>query len=815
MTLINENKNEKSIYYKKIDEEMKSSYLSYAMSVIIGRALPDVRDGLKVVHRRILYSMNESGITFDKSCKKSARIVGDVLGKYHPHGDSSVYDAIVRMVQPFSLRYPLIYGQGNFGSIDGDSAAAMRYTEVKLQKISNEILEDINKNTVLFKGNYDNTIKEPVVLPSKLPNLLINGSMGIAVGMATNMPPHNLSEIVDGIIYYMYNKKNITIEKLMNIIKGPDFPTGGVILNEIGLKKAYMTGKGVIKIRGTYQVEEINDDKKRIIIKEIPYQVNKSKLIEEISYCVHEKIINGISDLRDESDRNGIRVVIEVNKGFNEELIINSLYKHTQFEISFGIINLAIVNSTPKILSLFDLIELYISYRLEIIQKRTEYELNISKSKIHILNGLKLASMNIIDIINIIKISKNIDFLKKELKERYDLDDIQIKSILELKLQKLMSIERDHIEEEISENIKKINEYNKILNSKIEKYDIIKGELLSLKEKYGDLRRSIILELKENKEKKIEEYIEKDDVIIILTNNGYIKRVPICTFEKQNIGGKGIIGIDINEHDSVRNTYLASTHDYILFFTNKGRVFLRRAYEIPNLTRISKGKSIVNILNLVDKELVTSLFIVNNLDSSSYLLLLTKKGYIKKILLSKFKNIRKNGIIAILLKENDELIDVKNLKGHENLIIATYFGRAICINESEINESNRLSRGGRGIKLKENDYTIGMVLINKNETLFIITENGFGKRTKYEEYNKKHKGTYGVKTIITNSRNGYVSRLLSVSENDELIITSSNGIIIRIEAIKINCFKRNTQGIKIMSLNKGDKISSVVKTNHF
>ena len=462
-------KNDKSIVYKKIEEEMKSSYLSYAMSVIIGRALPDVRDGLKVVHRRILYSMNESGITYEKPCKKSARIVGDVLGKYHPHGDSSVYDAIVRMVQPFSLRYPLIYGQGNFGSIDGDSAAAMRYTEIKLQKISSEILEDLNKNTVQFKGNYDNSIKEPVVLPSKIPNLLINGSTGIAVGMATNIPPHNLSEIVDGIIYYMYNKENITIEKLMSIIKGPDFPTGGIILGSNGLKKAYETGRGVIKIRGVIKVEKIGNDRKKIIITEIPYQVNKSKIVEEISYCVHEKIISGISDLRDESDRKGIRIVIEVMKGFNEELIINSLYKHTQLEISFGIINLAIVNSSPKILSLFNLIELYINYRLEIIQKRTEYELNISKSRIHILKGLEIASLNIIDIVNIIKKSINIDKLKKELIEKYNLDDVQIKSILELKLQKLMSIEYDHIKEEILFHTKKINEYHKILNSKFEK----------------------------------------------------------------------------------------------------------------------------------------------------------------------------------------------------------------------------------------------------------------------------------------------------------------------------------------------------------
>lgn len=796
---------------KEIGDEMKISYISYAMSVIIGRALPDVRDGLKSVHRRILYSMNESGNTNDKPFKKSARIVGNVLGKYHPHGDSSVYDAIVRMVQPFSLRYPLINGQGNFGSIDGDSAAAMRYTEVKLHSISEEMMKDLNKDTVTFKDNYDGSLKEPTILPAKLPNLLINGATGIAVGMATNMPPHNLCEVIDAIIYFIENRDIVTIDDLMKIIKGPDFPTGGIVLNYDGLKKAYETGKGVIKIRGVYEIEESKYEKKKLVITELPYQVNKSKLVENIARCIREKLISGVSDLRDESNRDGIRIVLDLSKGTNENIILNLLYKHTQMEISFGIINLAIVDSIPKILNLYQLIELYVIHRLNIIDKRTKYELQISKKRVHILQGLKVASSNIYDIINIIKKTTDTNQLKIELRNKYNFDDEQIKSILDLKLQKLTTIEVNKIDSEISDYLSKIEEYNKILNFDYRKLEIIKNELLEIKSKFGDKRKSVISMSSYDIEKNMDCFVKEEEILITLTCNGYIKRLPVNTYTKQNRGGKGIIGIEVNDKDSVKSMFVTSTHDYILFFTNKGRVYSKKAYEIQESTRVSKGKALVNLLDLNENETITTLFPVKDFDDNSYLLFLTKNGLVKKVLLSEFKKTRKSGIIAILLNDNDKLVSVKKTTGNNNVIFVSYFGKALCVNESEIRTSRRVSKGVIGIKLAKNDYVVGMEIVNEKDTLFTLTKNGFGKKTEYKEYIQKHRNTYGVKTAVINERNGPVACVLSVSNDDELIITSLEGITIRIEASKISCLKRNTQGIKIMSLNKGDFISSVAK----
>lgn len=796
-----------SIIPVPISSEMKKSYINYAMSVIVGRALPDARDGLKPVHRRILYLMNESGTTSDKPYKKSARIVGDVLGKYHPHGDSSVYDAIVRLVQDFSLRYPLIDGQGNFGSIDGDSAAAMRYTEVRMDKISNEMIQDIDKETVDFKPNYDESLKEPEVLPSKLPNLLINGSTGIAVGMATNMPPHNLTEVVDGLLI-LIDDPEADVFKLMTAIKGPDFPTGAEILGNEGIISAYKTGRGSIKIRSVSSIEKMRGDRERIVITEIPYQVNKARLIESIANLVRDKRVTGISDLRDESDREGIRIVIELSRGTNPDVLLNQLYKHTQLQTSFGINNLAIVDGVPRVLNLRQLLKIYLMHRKDIVLKRTQYDLRIAREREHILKGLKIAIDNIDDVIELIKASPDTASARIALTENYDLDEIQAKAILEMRLQRLTGLEIEKIETELAEIIEKISSLIKIIESDELKFDIIKEELNEIKDKYGDERRSKIVHGDFDVEN--EDLIPKEDVIITLTNRGYIKRLPVDTYTKQNRGGKGIIGMETKDEDVVVDMFISSTHNYILFFTNKGRVYWKKGYDIPEGSRTSKGKSVVNFLELDEYEKITACIPVSEFRDDRYLMMATKGGIVKKTLLSEFKNPRRTGIIAATLEQNDELVSVVLTDGTNDVVLVSASGKACRFSEEEVRPMGRTAKGVIGMRIRDkDDFVVSMTVVNENETLLTLTQNGYGKRTEFDEYIKKHRATQGVTTIITSERNGPVIGAKSVSDDDELILTSAEGIIIRISVSTISIFGRNTQGVRIMNLNPGDTLVSL------
>ena len=793
-----------------IDDEMKRSYINYAMSVIVGRALPDARDGLKPVHRRILFAMKEAGITHDKPYKKSARVVGDVLGKYHPHGDTAVYDSIVRMVQPFSLRYPLIDGQGNFGSIDGDEAAAMRYTEVRMDKIAEEMLTDIEKETVPFRPNYDGSMEEPVVLPSKLPNLLINGSTGIAVGMATNMAPHNIREVIDGTLMLIENSE-ITITELMTTIKGPDFPTGAHILGTAGIKSAYMTGRGSVKIRAVAEIQELKKDREQIIVTELPYQVNKARMIENIAQLAREKTIVGISDLRDESDRDGIRVVIEISRGSNSKVILNQLYKHTQMATSFGIINLALVDGIKtKELNLKELLKIYLDYRMEIIQKRTVYDLKKSEERAHILIGLGIALDNIDAVVALIKGSANADIAKQILMDNFALDEIQSKAILEMRLQRLTGLETRKIIEELESLKKLITEFMKILESDEIKYEIIKNELTELKEKYGDVRRTKILQ--DAAEVTDEDMIHEENVVVTITNEGYIKRIPLDTYSMQRRGGRGIIGMEMKEEDVVENLFISSTHNYILFFTNLGKLYWQKVYEIPEGSRQSRGKAIVNLLELQEGEMVNAMIPVKEFAEDRYLLMATRAGTIKKTPLSEFRNPRKAGIIAVTLDEGDELVKVLLTDGTKEVMMVSKKGKAIRFFEEDVRPMGRAARGVRGMTLYgQDDEVVSMDLVDETTTLLTVTENGFGKRTEYSQYPAYRRGGKGVITIVTNTRNGSVSKVKSVAEYDELMFTSADGIMIRIPAKDISIQGRNTQGVRIMNLRPGDKVVGVAR----
>ncbi|MDV0447582.1 DNA gyrase subunit A [Methanosarcinaceae archaeon Ag5] len=787
-----------------ISDEMKNSYIQYAMSVIVGRALPDARDGLKPVHRRILFSMNETGITSDKPYRKSARVVGDVLGKYHPHGDSSVYDAIVRMVQEFSLRYPLIDGQGNFGSIDGDSAAAMRYTEVRMDKISAEMLDDIDKDTVDFRPNYDESLKEPSVLPAKLPSLLVNGSTGIAVGMATNMPPHNLSEVVDATVMLIDNP-DAEAPELMTVLKGPDFPTGAHILGNEGAISAYKTGRGSVRIQAVSHIEEMKNDRQKIVITELPYQVNKARLIENIAELVRDKKVVGISDMRDESDRDGIRVVLELSRGTNADVLLNQLYKHTQLQTSFGIINLAIVDGVPRVMGLRQLLKVYLKHRMEVIQRRTIYDLKVAREREHILNGLKIAIDNIDEVIELIKASNDAQIAREGLVSRYGLDDIQAKAILEMRLQRLTGLEIQKILDELDELRQKILDLGKIIESDEIKYGIIRAELLDIKEKFGDERRSKIIHGGFDVDN--EDLIQREDVVITMTNHGYIKRIPLSTYSRQNRGGKGIIGMETKEEDIVENLFVSSTHNYILFFTNKGRVYWKKGYEIPEGSRTSKGKSIVNFLDLKENEFVTANIPVAKFTDDQYLMMATKEGIVKKTPLSDFSNPRKTGIIATTLAANDELVNVVLTTGKDDIVMVSRAGKSVRFFEEEVRPMGRSARGVIGMRLsKENDAIVCMDVVNPEEALLTITENGYGKISSFEEYATKHRGIQGVMTIVTNQRNGPVVAVKSVGKDDELIITSAEGIVIRVGAGTIREQGRNTQGVRIMKLSDGDKV---------
>jgi DNA gyrase subunit A len=792
-----------------IDDEMKRSYINYAMSVIVGRALPDARDGLKPVHRRILFSMNESGITHDKPYKKSARIVGDVLGKYHPHGDTAVYDSIVRMVQDFSLRYPLIDGQGNFGSIDGDSAAAMRYTEVRMDRIAKEMLVDIEKETVPFRPNYDGSLEEPEVLPAKLPNLLINGSTGIAVGMATNMPPHNLSEVIDGILMLIENPET-QVSELMTVIKGPDFPTGAHILGTAGIKSAYMTGRGPVRIRAVAEIQELKKDRQQIVVTELPYQVNKARLIENIAQLAREKVINGISDLRDESDREGIRVVIELSKGVNPKVVLNQLYKHTQMATTFGVINLALVDGKPKELNLKQLLEIYLEYRMEIIQKRTLYDLKKSEERAHILEGLKIALDNIDAVVALIKGSANADEAKQGLMDNFALDEVQAKAILDMRLQRLTGLETRKILEELEALIKLIDELRKILASDELKYEIIRTELLELKEKYGDTRRTKIVHHTEDVTD--EDLIPEQDVVVTITNSGYIKRIPLATYSMQRRGGRGIIGMEMKEEDFVENLFVSSTHDYILFFTNRGRLYWQKVYEIPEGSRQSRGKAIVNLLELQEGEAVNAMISVEEFAEDKYLFMATRAGTVKKTPLSEFRNPRRAGIIAVSLDEGDELVKVLLTDGKQEIVMVSKKGKAIRFSEEDVRPMGRTARGVRGMTLDgPDDEEVSLDLVDETTTLLTVTENGFGKRTEYSQYPVHRRGGKGVITIVTNLRNGFVSSVKSVAEDDELMFTSAEGIVIRIPAKDISIQGRNTQGVRVMNIKSGDKVSGTAR----
>ncbi|HHV46467.1 MAG TPA: DNA gyrase subunit A [Tissierellia bacterium] len=801
--------NGSNIINVNIEDEMKKSYLDYAMSVIVSRALPDVRDGLKPVHRRILYAMNELGVTYDKPYRKSARIVGDVLGKYHPHGDSSVYDAMVRLAQDFNTRYLLIDGHGNFGSIDGDSPAAMRYTEVRMTKLASEMIRDINKDTIEFRPNFDDTLKEPVTLPSRFPNLLVNGSSGIAVGMATNIPPHNLREVIDGIIK-LIDDPSISIEELMKTIKGPDFPTGALIMGKEGIKSAYKTGRGKITLRAVANIEEASRGKIRIVVTELPYQVNKARLIEKIAELVRDKKIEGISDLRDESDREGMRIVIELKRDANANVVLNNLYKQTQLQTTFGIIMLALVDDEPKILSLKKMLKHYIDYQKEIIIRRTRYDLNKAEERAHIVEGLKIAIDNIDEVINIIRSSKEESTAKERLIERFGLSEKQAQAILDMRLRRLTGLEREKLEEEYEALIKEINRLKEILGSERLVLEIIKSELLEIKEKFGDDRRTKIMPAPDDID--IEDMIEEEDVIITLTHSGYIKRIPESTYKTQKRGGKGITGLTTKENDFVENLFITSTHDNILFFTNKGKAYMLKAYDIPEGKRQSKGTAIVNLLNLSKDESISAVIPIKEYDPESNLVFVTKNGIIKKTKMDAFKNIRKNGLIAISLKEGDELIQVKKTDGNKEIILVTSMGMAIRFNEEDVREMGRNATGVKAIKLRENDVVVAMDLVEEGKSLLVVSEYGYGKRTSLEEYKTQNRGGVGLKTYNVKDKTGKLVSAKVIDDKDEIIMISMSGVIIRLQAEDISLMGRSTQGVILMKLDKEeDRIMAVAK----
>ncbi|MDY6865163.1 MAG: DNA gyrase subunit A [Halobacteriota archaeon] len=791
-----------------IENEMRSSFLDYAMSVIVSRALPDARDGLKPVHRRILYAMHELGLASNKAHKKSARIVGEVLGKYHPHGDVAVYDTMVRMAQEFSYRYPLVDGQGNFGSVDGDSAAAMRYTEARLSKVAEEMLADIVKDTVDFTANFDETLKEPMVLPSKVPSLLVNGSSGIAVGMATNIPPHNLNEVVDGVIMSIDNS-NVSLDELMTAMKGPDFPTGGYIIGDEGIKSAYSTGRGIIKIRAKTEIEEIRGGREAIIVTELPYQVNKAKLVENIAELVRDKKIENISDLRDESDRNGMRIVIELRSGAISDVVLNKLYKHTQMENNFGIILIALVDGQPKELTLRELIQNYIDHRVDVITRRTQFELKKAEARAHILEGLKVALDNIDEVVKLIRGSKNTDEARQLLMERFLLTKEQSQAILDMKLSALSSLEREKIESEHAKLIERILWLKNVLSSEKRILELIKEELIELKGKFGDGRRTKIIADTGNIS--MEDMIADEQVALMITNDGYVKRMLIDTFKSQRRGGKGIIGAETKDEDFITDLFIASTHDYMLFFTNKGKVYWLKVYEIPESGRYTKGKAIVNLLRLEEGENVTTAIPIKKFNDEDYLVFSTKCGIIKKTSLSAYANPRVGGIIALVLVEGDELINVKLTNGTEEIILSSKRGKAIRFNEADVRDMGRAARGVKGISLAKNDQVIGMDIVKEGANLLTITENGYGKRTPIDQYRTQNRGGKGIINIVTNDRNGRVADIKEVFEEDEVIFTSTEGIVIRVPVGQIRLQGRNTQGVRLMRLAEEDKVVSITR----
>ena len=796
-----------NLIMQPIESEMSRSYIDYSMSVIVGRALPDVRDGLKPVHRRILYAMNDLGVPYNRPHKKSARIVGEVLGKYHPHGDSAAYDAMVRLAQPFSLRYPLVDGQGNFGSIDGDPAAAMRYTEARLTKLSADLLADLDKETVDMMDNFDGTLKEPVVLPSKFPNLLVNGSSGIAVGMATNMPPHNLSEVVDAINYTIDNPDAETVD-LMQYVKGPDFPTGGTIYGLGGIMSAYNTGRGKIRVRSKTHYEEKANGKVMIIVDEIPYQVNKERLIGQIAECVKNKEIEGITNVNDESDKDGMRIVIEVHKDAIESVVLENLFKHTQMEITFGVINLALVNNKPVLLTLKDLIVQYINHRKDVVKRRTQFDLNVAKKRYHILEGLMAAINRMDETIELIRASKNAEDASVGLQELLSIDEEQAKAILDLRLQKLTGLEIDAVKGEYDDLKKLMIDLQDILDHESRVLNIIKDELTEMKESYGDERRT---EIDPNAiDSDEEDLIPREDVVITITRDNYIKRIPLRTYKQQGRGGVGLIGMQTKEEDDVANMFVTSSHNYIMFVTNLGRMHWLKGYRIPEGSRQSKGKPIVNILSdLQDDEKVVNILSVEEFTDDKAILFCTKNGLVKKTILSAYGNVRSKGIKAIKLDDGDELIDTGIADEGSELVIATKNGQAARFDCSEVRPTGRDTMGVKGVTLTDDDVVVGMTVVGPEDMVLSVSENGFGKISVVNEYRKTHRGSKGVITIKTTDRNGYVVAVKKVSATDDLLITSRQGKMIRIPVSEIRVTGRNAAGVKIMDMRNGDKITAL------
>ena len=793
------------IIERNIETEMKTAYIDYAMSVIVSRALPDARDGLKPVHRRILYSMHEDGITSDKPYRKCANTVGSVLGRYHPHGDSSVYDAMVRLAQDFSMRYMLIDGHGNFGSIDGDGAAAMRYTESRMSKIAEQMLVDIEKNTVNFMPNYDDRLQEPTVLPAKVPALLINGSSGIAVGMATNIPPHNLTEVIDGAIKVIDNP-DVTIDELMEVVKGPDFPTGAMILGKEGIKEAYTTGRGKITVRAETEIEEMSGNKQRIIVSSLPYQVNKANLIIKIDELVREKKVEGISVVRDESDRNErVRIVIELKRDARPQVILNQLYKHTQMQDTFGAIMLALVDGEPKILTLKQCLEVYIKHRKEVILRRTKFDLDKAEARAHILEGLLIAIDNIDEVIKIIR--ESYDDAKERLMERFNLTDIQAQAILDMQLKRLSGLQREKLEEEYAELMKLIAYYKEILASETLVYDIIKTELLEMRDKFGDERLTKIAPAEGEFED--EDLIKEEQTVIALTHFGYIKRMPVDTYKSQRRGGKGITGISTREDDFVKEIFTASTHDTLLFFSNKGKMYRLRGFEIPEAGRTAKGTAIVNLLNLEAGEKISAIIPIQNFADGKYLLMGTRDGLIKKTPLKEYDSNRRTGLMGITLKDDDELIDVRMTDGQDNVVLVTRKGLSITFDEKDVRPVGRTAQGVIGMRLDDDDYVVGMepIIAGSTATLLTITENGFGKRTELDEYRVQNRGGRGVITYKITPKTGEIVGIKIVDGTEDVILITDTGTIIRLNSGEISVLGRSTQGVTLMRTNEGKVVS--------
>ncbi len=789
----------------ELNGEMQKSYIDYAMSVIVGRALPDVRDGLKPVHRRILYAMYEDGITPDKAYRKCATTVGDVLGRYHPHGDAAVYDSLVRMAQDFSLRYPMVDGNGNFGSIDGDGAAAYRYTEARMAKLSMNMLTDIEKDTVDFMPNFDESRQEPIVLPSRFPNLLVNGSNGIAVGMATNIPPHNLSEVIDGVVALIDNPE-LTVDEIMEYIPGPDFPTGAQIMGTSGIRAAYHTGRGKIKLRAKAEIQPWKESRERIIVTEIPYMVNKARLIEKIAELVHDKRIEGISDLRDESDRDGLRIVIELKRDINANIVLNQLYKYTQLEDTFGVIMLALVDqTTPKVLNLKEILEHYIDFQKQVIIRRTEFDKKKAEARAHILEGLKIALDNIDEVVNIIRNSYN--NAKEQLMERFGLSDIQAQAILDMRLGRLAGMEREKVINEYNEILALIKHLSNILNDEALVMNIIKEEITAIKEKFGDDRRTSIEPVADDID--IEDLIEEEDNVITMTHQGYIKRLPVDTYRSQRRGGKGIIGLQTKEEDFVSTMFVSSTHAHIMFFTNMGRMYRIKAYEIPEAGRQAKGTPVINIIPLEAGEKISAMIPIREYVDGLYLTMCTKNGVIKKTDLSEYENAPKGGKIAIKLDEGDSLIEVDLTDGSHDIFIGTYRGKMIRFNEKDVRQMGRVSRGVRAIMLGKDDYVVGMSLYKEGGKILVVSENGYGKKTELDEYKIQARGGKGTTAYKISEATGNIAGIEVVTPENDIILITSEGVIIRMDTEEISTYGRVTKGVRLMRLADDVKVATV------